>query len=114
MRKFLIVLFVLLFGSTCFAGIPGLDVADDKLAHFATGALVAKYCHDDLKLDSVGGMCVVTSVSLFKEWVDTQNGGIADEDDVKAALLGAACVYFFEDHFSVKMNDNGFSLKFKL
>jgi hypothetical protein len=113
-RYGLIALSLFLMSVSVLGNIPGIDIADDKIAHFTTGALIAKYCHDDFNLDKAAGFSAVFAFSCLKEYIDTQNGGYADENDVKAALLGALCVYVWEDHMYIRMTDNGVVFKIKL
>ena len=113
-KLFLISSLLCLMNVFAYSNIPGIDIEDDKLAHFAAGALIAKYCHDDFKMDKVGGFSTVFAFSCAKEYIDTQNGGYVDENDIKAALLGAFCVYLWEDHFYVRMNDTGVIFKINL
>lgn len=109
----LILLSLFLMNVFAFGSIPGIDIEDDKLAHFATGALIAKYCHDDYKMDVVAGTSTVLAFSLLKEYIDIQSGGYADENDVKAALIGVMCVYVWEDNIKLRINENGFSFRFQ-
>jgi hypothetical protein len=86
----------------------------DKQAHMLGGALIAKYCHDDFKMDKSAAAATVTAISLAKEFLDGQAGGSPDPEDVAYTLFGAACVYIFEDHVRILLKDDGFSIRFNL